>query len=189
MLENDLVSFPALDNKTFRVEWQAFDPRQEKHLSFEDAADYSRLSLEIRPDEYVFYGYDYFINDIVWSVRVDETDVFPEKTDFYGVWVNDLDVKHILGANEWTFLSPNGNTYTMSDLAWTKKINYGPTASDYPKGYEITGTIVSIAYNGPTYLSVGNTSTACYCLHKTDKTKIAADNNPDYAAFFNKGSP
>jgi hypothetical protein len=77
ILENDLVTFPALDHKTFRIEWQAFDPRQEKHLSFEGVADHSHLFLEIRPNEYVFYGYDYFINDIVWSIRVDETDVSP----------------------------------------------------------------------------------------------------------------
>jgi hypothetical protein len=41
--------------------------KERKKLGFEGVADNSHLFLEIRPDEYVFYGYYYFSTDIVWS--------------------------------------------------------------------------------------------------------------------------
>jgi hypothetical protein len=184
ILENDLVTFPSLDNKVFRIQWQAYDPREKRNLHLEGVTNFQEnLTLEIRSNEYIFYGYHYFATDIVWSYFSDEIDVFPTKTDFYGVWTNDLDIKHIISADEWTFLSPNGNTYTMSNLIWTRARN---NSESYPYGYSITGTVISVKYNGPTFLSVGFTRTVRYFMHETDKTKIVADNNPDHAAYFSK---
>ena len=178
ILENNIITFPVLDNKKFIIKWQAYDPRERRNLYFEGITDYDTLSLEIRQNEYVFYGYHRFSTDIVWSNSYDNINIFPIETDFYGVWVNDLDVKHIISANEWTFLSPNGNNYTMSNLIWTKATNYDTLASDYLYGFSITGTIVSIRYNNPHYLFIGTERTVSYFIHKTDKTKIVAGNNP-----------
>jgi hypothetical protein len=187
ILNNDLVTFPVLDNNIFRIQWQDYNPRVKWNLHLEGVTDNRIVTLVIRQNEYVFYGYDYFSKDIVWSHYCNKTDIYPTETDFYGVWINDFDVKHIIGANEWTFLSPNGNNYTMSNLIWTKTTNYNITSfSDYPYGYSITGDITSIKYNGPTFLSMGYTHTVRYFIHKTDKTKILADDNPVDASFFDK---
>jgi hypothetical protein len=71
ILENDLIIIPALDNEKFRIRWQAFDPGDRMNLRFESVMDYPHdLSLEIRPNEYVFYGYHYFSTDIVWSKKL-----------------------------------------------------------------------------------------------------------------------
>jgi hypothetical protein len=189
ILNNDLVTFPALDNNIFRIQWQDYDPRVKWNLHLEGVTDNRIVTLEIRQNEYVFYGYGYFSTDIVWSACYEKTAVYPTETDFYGVWSNALDVKHSISANEWTFLSPNGNNYTMSDLIWTKATNYNIiSASDYPYGYSIAGTITSIRYNGPTFISVGYTRTVRYFMHKTDKTKILANDNPAEASFFSKMS-
>lgn len=190
ILNNDLVIFPALDNTIFRIQWQAYDPKGKMNLRLEGVADNRILSLEIRQNEYVFYGYHYFSTDIVWSKCYDKTDIYPAEADFYGVWINNFDVKHIIGADEWTFLSPNGNNYTVSGLVWTKATNYNPaSAADYPYGYSITGTIASIRYNGPTFLSTGYPCTVRYFIHKTDKAKISTDDDPPIdASFFSKAS-
>jgi hypothetical protein len=190
ILNNGLVIFPALDNSVFRVQWQDYNPGEKKNLRLEGVADNRILSLEIRQNEYVFYGYHHLSTDIVWSRCYEETDAYPAEADFYGTWINNLDVKHIIGAGEWTFLSPNGNNYTMSGLVWTKAANYNTTsASDYPYGYSITGTITSVRYNGPTYLSAGYARTVRYFIHKTDKTKILANDNPSEGSFFSRVFP
>jgi hypothetical protein len=116
-------------------------------------------------------------------------DIFPAKNDFFEVWVNGLEVRHIISGNEWTFLSPNGNTYTMSNLVWKKAANRNTAlSSDYLYGYEIAGTVVRVAYNSPTYIATGMKSTVSYFLHDEDKTKIMADNDPAEAAFYSKVS-
>ena len=72
ILENGLVTFPALDNKTFRIQWQAYDPRVRRNLYLESVLytpNNEILALEIRQNEYVFYGYRYSSTNIVWSVE------------------------------------------------------------------------------------------------------------------------
>jgi hypothetical protein len=71
ILENDLITIPALDNEKFRIQWQAFDSRDRMNLRFESVVDYPHdLFLEIRPNEYIFYGYHYFSTDVVWSKKL-----------------------------------------------------------------------------------------------------------------------
>ena len=114
-------------------------------------------------------------------------DIFPAKNDFFGVWVNGLNVRHIISGNEWTFLSPNGNTYTMSNLVWKKAANRNTAlSSGYLYGYEIAGTVVRVAYNSPTYIATGMKSTVSYFIHDEDKTKIMTENDPAEAAFYGK---
>ena len=84
ILEKGLVTFPALDNKVFRISWQAYDPRAKENLRFDGVTEYSDLSLEIRHNEYVFYGYSYFSRDIVWTYTGDVTDAFPKKNITHG---------------------------------------------------------------------------------------------------------
>ena len=74
ILEKGLATFPVLDNRTFRIQWQAYDPRSERNLRFENVLylpNNEVLSLEIRHNEYVFYGYHYFSRTIVLSIAAD----------------------------------------------------------------------------------------------------------------------
>lgn len=102
-IAESVIIFPDIDNTIFRIQWRAYDPRERMNLHLEDVTNNRILSLEIRQNEYVFYGYHHFSTDIVWYKCYDKTDVYPTETGFYGVWINDLDVKHIISANEWTF--------------------------------------------------------------------------------------
>jgi hypothetical protein len=70
IFENGLVTFPALDNNIFRVQWQAYDPGERKNLHLEGVTDNKILSLEIRSNEYIFYGYTHFSTNIVWSKKI-----------------------------------------------------------------------------------------------------------------------
>jgi hypothetical protein len=72
ILNNDLITLPSLDNKVYRIQWQAYDPEEKRNLHLEGITDYSTLSLEIRQNEYVFYGYHYFSKEIVWSKSYDK---------------------------------------------------------------------------------------------------------------------
>ena len=72
ILENGLATFPALDNKTFRIQWQAYDPGVRRNLYLESVLylpNNEILALEIRQNEYIFYGYRYSSGNIVWSVQ------------------------------------------------------------------------------------------------------------------------
>jgi hypothetical protein len=75
ILDNSLIIFPALDNNIFRIQWQAYDPRERVNLRLEGVTDNRILSLEIRQNEYVFYGYHYFSTDIAWSNCYGKTDL------------------------------------------------------------------------------------------------------------------
>ena len=74
ILESGFVTFPALGNRTFRVRWQTYNPTDKKNLRFEEVPyvpNNDDLSLEINQDKYIFYGYQYFSEDIVWSYKRD----------------------------------------------------------------------------------------------------------------------
>jgi len=71
ILENDLVTFPLLDNKVFRIEWQSFNPRAVMHLVFEEVTDNQKLSLHIRSNEYTFYrSFTLYSADIVLRISL-----------------------------------------------------------------------------------------------------------------------
>jgi len=70
ILENDIIIFPALNNKRFRIQWQSFDPNNRRNLEFENITDsLEDISLEIRSNEYIFYGYHSLSRDILWSKK------------------------------------------------------------------------------------------------------------------------
>jgi hypothetical protein len=71
ILEKDIITFPALNNKRFRIGWQAFDPRQESNLEFENIDDFlDDISLVIKSNEYLFYGYYNSSIQILWSKKL-----------------------------------------------------------------------------------------------------------------------
>ena len=70
ILENNLVTFPALDNKVFRIQIQIGDSL-ERHLHFEGVTERGNISLEIRGNEYIFYGgYRIIQTDVLWIYQV-----------------------------------------------------------------------------------------------------------------------
>ena len=73
ILEKNIVTFPALDNRKYAINVWAIS-EDTINLSFGSIYDYpDDLYLEIREDEYIFYGYDYFpagfTTGVVWSKK------------------------------------------------------------------------------------------------------------------------
>jgi hypothetical protein len=70
IFENGFVAFPALGNEIFNIQWQAYDQTERRNLRLESVRDNRVLSLEIRSNEYIFYGYNHFSTNIVWSKKL-----------------------------------------------------------------------------------------------------------------------
>jgi hypothetical protein len=102
---------------------------------------------------------------------------------YYGTW------KYTVSATSWrsVTISKNklqyttsdgtgGTEYTLENLQWVQHSNSGGTATSYPSGYIIKGTVTAKRYNAPpkpgssTYANVGDIAEDAWYIHNNKQS-------------------